>query len=60
MMRYRLTMSLNDGKRDAPPHEIDVPEHDLDELADRVVEACCNDYDEPFGVGFSLLVERTA
>lgn len=58
MARYRLTASLNDDKRDVPPHEVEV--RDMDELAYRLADECANDYDQLFGVGFTLLVERIA
>jgi hypothetical protein len=57
-MKYRLTPSLNDGKRDAPPFEVEAK--DANELADAVFDAITNDHRQPFGVGFTLHIERTA
>ena len=56
MMTYKLTPSLNDGKNDPPPIEIRVK--DLYELLDHIAGEMANDYDEPFGVGFTLTIER--
>jgi hypothetical protein len=58
-MRFKLTPSLNDGKNDAPPYEVEVG--DVDQLVDKYVYGeLVNDHDEPFGVGFTLTIERIA
>lgn len=57
-MKFKLTPSLNDGKNDPPPLDLqaDTVESLLGAIGDEVV----NDYGEPFGPGFTLLIERTA
>ena len=62
-MRYKLTPSLNDGKNDSP--SIEVEARDADELFDAVLldalwGEMTNDHNQPFGVGFTLTIERVA
>lgn len=59
-MKYKIEVDLNDGKRNAPPFEMEVKHPS--ELADyeTVVGELCNDYDEPFGVGTTLTITRVA
>lgn len=64
MPTYRLTADLNDGKNNAPPLEVEVDEllgdrfgHTLGDLLEREL---VNDYDQLFGVGMTLTVERIA
>lgn len=61
-MKFLLTPSLNDGKNDAPPTEVTVPDsaHGIDQLLNLVEDEMTNDYGDAFGVGFTLKIERTA
>jgi hypothetical protein len=55
-MRYRLTPALNDGKADAPPLVVDVD--DVIDLLTPVLRELTNDESQPFGAGFTLMIER--
>lgn len=57
-MKFKITPSMNDGKNDAPPLTVEAV--DIDKLLDQLYEEFTNDYGEPFGVGFTLLIERVA
>jgi hypothetical protein len=57
-MKYRIEPKLNDGKNEHGPIEVEVK--DINVLADIVAENAANDYGEPFGVGFTLTLERIA
>jgi hypothetical protein len=57
-MRFKLTPSLNDGKNDPPPTELEVD--DVGELSRIIDGELTNDYGEPFGVGATLTIERVA
>jgi hypothetical protein len=57
-MKFKITPSLNDGKNDPPPIEFEVD--DIDGLLEEIATELTNDYDQPFGPGFTLLIERTA
>ena len=57
-MVYRLAVSLNDGKRDPSPYDVEC-DH-VDALDGRVAELLTNDYGQPFGVGVTLTIERVA
>lgn len=67
-MKFLLTPSLNDGKNDPPPTEVDLGEFpsaifDADpfnRLADEIYGEMVNDNGQPFGVGFTLKIERIA
>lgn len=70
-MKFVLTPSFNDGKADAPPTEVDLPNVPADRpgmfdttgfdgLADAIYSEMVNDNGEPFGVGFTLKIERIA
>ena len=59
-MKFRLTPSFNDGKNDPPPTEIIVvPEsRGIDSMLNSAYDEFVNDNGEPFGVGFTLKIER--
>lgn len=57
-MKYRITSKLNDGFAEQPPVELEVASPY--DLANMLSEELANDYGVPFGVGFTLLVERVA
>lgn len=57
-MIYRIQGKLNDGKTEVPPLEYEAD--DLDRMLDHIGDEMCDDNGEPFGVGFTLTVERVA
>lgn len=58
-MKFKLTSDLNDGKNNAPPIEVTVSKaHWIDDLFNAIGMEIVNDYDQPFGVGFTLTIER--
>jgi hypothetical protein len=68
-VKFLLTPSFNDGKNDPPPTEVDLGDKTppglfdgraFDELADFIYGELTNDNGDPFGVGFTLKIERIA
>lgn len=56
-MKFRITTKINDGLNEVPPLEVEVKS--VIELMDQLYDELINDLEEPFGVGMTLLVERT-
>lgn len=61
-MIFKLTPSLNDGKNDAPPREVEFDDEDdcIDRVLNEAYDEMVNDDNQPFGVGFTLTIERVA